>query len=216
MTNLINSRTLKTLAIVSVALFALGVQTSTADVTVTSDTATFPAGTVTGTIDIFVDLTDPELSAPPLLSSYNVSVADTAAAASGGIAAADVALSFNAGNNGNSVVKTDVFPTFDVTDASGGGLVSGASASSPPYPALFDEAGLMSVVFTISGASAGKAGTFDLGFDSQLTKLFDDQFAEIAGVGLSGGTITIVPEPATFGASLLGLLGLLGLRRRLF
>jgi hypothetical protein len=211
MTNLTNSRTLRILGIFSVALFALAVQTSPAAITVQPETATFM--TNSGTIDVFVSLTNPELTTPPLLSSYNVAV-DPVATTTGTITPADVVLSFNAAAFGNSVNKADVFPTFDVIDTSVATApkTSGASATSPAV-SLFNDAGLMSVNFTVT---PGKVGTFNIDLDSALTKLFDHSFNEITGVGLSSGVITIVPEPSSLVASLLGISGLLGIRRRLF
>ena len=61
MTNLTNSRTL---GILSVVLLAIAVQTSMADITVTSESATSLTGS--GNVDIIVQLTEPELSGPPI------------------------------------------------------------------------------------------------------------------------------------------------------
>ncbi len=156
-----------------------------------------------GTFDVVV-----QTKLTPMISSYNLTV-EPVVTTTGDITPADVTLSFNTANNGNSVTHADLLPSDDVTEVAFP-AVSGASATATPAP-LFDGAGLMSVAYDVT---PGKLGSFSVDLNPNVTQLFDDSFRAIPGVDLARGTVTIVPEPATLSLLAVGALAALRRRRR--
>jgi hypothetical protein len=163
----------------------------------------------TGAVDVYITALPTDLIPPVIVSSFQASVV---ASNLSGISAVTF------GTPTDPVNQTDLFPTTPVlTPPSPPGQAWGTSSFLAPPAQLFDQAGLMSVPFSVP---AGETGTFDLVFlqtGGLPTSLYDTSFVQIP-TGYSSGMVTInaVPEPSSMALGALGIVGvaLVGWRRR--